>query len=84
MSAPKSGRSAVARLRCQPSNGCRYLVIQHDMLSAHRRIEDGPDLVQTLGRRPQGAKIISVKPTDRELKGHPLPDGAIRTGKMYS
>jgi hypothetical protein len=45
------------------------------MLSAHRRIEDGPDLFQTLGCRPQGAEIIRVKPTDRKLKGHPLPDG---------
>lgn len=57
-------------------NDVRCLAIQRDMLSAHRRIADGPDLFQALGCRPQGGGIIRVRPTDRELKARrPLPDG---------
>lgn len=57
-------------------NDKRCLSIQRDMLSAHRRIEDGPDVFQALGCRPQGSGIIRVKPTDRELRaGRALTDG---------
>lgn len=65
----RAGSDAVA-------NDRRCIAIQRDMLSAHRRIEDGPDVFQALGCRPQGTGVIRVKPTDRELKaGHPLPSG---------
>ena len=57
-------------------NDKRCLSIQRDMLSAHRRIEDGPDVFRALGCRPQGSGIIRVKPTDRELRaGRALTDG---------
>lgn len=58
------------------ANDRRCLAIQRDMLSARRRMSDGPDVFQALGCRPQGTGMIRVKPTDRELKvGHSLVDG---------
>lgn len=58
------------------ANKARCLAIQRDMLSAHPRRSDGPDLFQALGCRPQGEGGVSAAPTDRERKaGHPLPSG---------
>ena len=57
-------------------NEARCLAIQHDMLSAHPRRSDGPDLFQALGCQPSGEGGVAAPPTDRERKaGHPLPWG---------
>lgn len=67
--ATQAGRNAV-------DNDARCLAIQRDMLSAHRRMQDAPDVFQALGCRPQGAGVVHVPPTDREHRaGAPLPDG---------
>lgn len=58
------------------ANDARCLAIQRDMLSAHRRMADGPNVFQALGCRPQGNGMIRVAPTDRELEaGRPLSEG---------
>lgn len=58
------------------ANVRRCLAIQRDMLSAHRRLSDGPEVFQALGCRPQGDGIIRVPATDREKRvGHALPNG---------
>lgn len=62
--------------RANRANDARCLAIQNDMLSAHPRRADSPDLYQALGCRPQGSAGVSAPPTDREQKaGHPLPWG---------
>jgi hypothetical protein len=58
------------------ANDARCMAIQNDMLSAHPRRTDSPDLYQALGCRPQGYGGVSAPPTDRERKaGHSLPWG---------
>ncbi len=58
------------------TNDARCLAIQRDMLAAHPRRSDGPDLFQALGCRPQGQGGVAAPPTDRERKaGRPLPWG---------
>ncbi|WP_322964435.1 hypothetical protein [Sphingomonas fuzhouensis] len=58
------------------ANAKRCLAIQRDMLSAHPRRSDDPDLFQALGCAPSGEGSVSAAPTDRERKaGHPLPWG---------
>ncbi|SEM54057.1 hypothetical protein SAMN05192583_0560 [Sphingomonas gellani] len=59
------------------ANDRRCLAIQRDMVSAHRRIPDGPALFQAFGCRPQGSDPrLFVPPTDREKRaGHALPYG---------
>jgi hypothetical protein len=58
------------------ANDRRCLVIQRDMLSAKPRRDDGPDVFQALGCRPQGDGIVRAKPTDRERQARrALPDG---------
>ena len=45
------------------ANDRRCLAIQRDMLSAHPRRPDGPDLFQSLGCRPQGGdSVYAPKP----------------------
>lgn len=39
----------------------RCLAIQHDMLSAQPHRDDGPELFQALGCRPQGAGSVFAK-----------------------
>ena len=64
--------AAAADIRC--------LAIQRDMLSAHRRMVDGPTVFQALGCRPQGQGMIRVPPTDRELRAkRALKDGGYMT-----
>jgi len=43
-------------------NDRRCLAIQRDMLSAQPRRNDGPDLFQALGCRPQGGGSVFAKP----------------------
>lgn len=58
------------------ANQARCLAIQRDMLSAHPRRSDSPDLFQALGCRPQGNGGVAAPPTDLEKRaGHPLPWG---------
>lgn len=58
------------------ANAKRCLAIQRDMLSAHPRRSDDPDLFQALGCAPSGEGSVSAAPTDREKKaGRPLPWG---------
>lgn len=59
------------------ANDTRCLAIQRDMLSARHRMDDGPEIFQALGCRPQGTdETIRVKPTHSELRaGRPLPNG---------
>ncbi|MDY0966954.1 hypothetical protein [Sphingomonas sp. Leaf226] len=59
-----------------PAKDRLCLAIQKDMLSARRRILDGPDVFQALDCRPDGSGVVWVKPTVRELRaGRALPDG---------
>lgn len=55
-----------------PHNEQRCLAIQCDMLRARPRKEDGHDLFQALGCRPQGEGSVYVPPTAAELRsaGH--------------
>ena len=58
------------------ANDHRCLAIQHDMLSAHPRRSDSPDLFQALGCRPQGSGGVYAPPTARErIARRPLPSG---------
>jgi hypothetical protein len=58
------------------SNAARCYAIQVDMLSAHPRRSDSPDLFQALGCQPSGNGGVSAPPTDREKKaGRALPWG---------
>lgn len=58
------------------ANDKRCAAVQMDMLSAHPRRADSPDLFQALGCRPQGQGGVSAPPTDRERRaGHPLSWG---------
>lgn len=59
-----------------PDNDARCLSIQRDMLSAHARRADDPDLFSALGCVPEGEGSVYAPPTDRERRaGHPLPWG---------
>ena len=60
-------------------NDRRCLAIQRDMLSAQPRRDDGPDVFQALGCRPQGEGSVFAKPTKLEqAAGHVLPSGGRR------
>lgn len=57
-------------------NDRRCFAIQHDMLSAQPRRNDGPDLFQALGCRPQGVGSVFARPTRLERRAnHKLPNG---------
>lgn len=61
------------------SNSNRCIAIQRDMLSAQPRRNDGPDLFQALGCRPQGGGSVFAKPTKLERAARrALPDGGRR------
>ena len=51
-----------AGITASKANDKRCLAIQRDMLSAQPRREDGPDLFQALGCRPQGQGSVFAKP----------------------
>ena len=58
------------------ANQARCLAIQQDMLSAHPRRSDGPDLFQALGCQPRGEGGVAAPPTAMEKRaGHALPWG---------
>lgn len=59
----------VAYASFEPSgraNDRRCLAIQRDMLSAEPRRDDGPDLFQALGCRPQGEGSVYASPVARK------------------
>lgn len=69
--------AAPPMLAASSANDERCRAIQEDMLSAHPRKPDGPELFQALGCAPTGFdRRVFAPPTDRELKaGKSLPFG---------
>jgi hypothetical protein len=59
------GKVLLPRTLSSAANERRCLAVQRDMLSAQPRRDDGPDLFQALGCRPQGEGSVFATPTSR-------------------